>query len=90
MENGLQIGRRKNHVRSSDLKPSGVDGVKDESDEATSEVTYRQPDARKQIAADSVDAVEWAHNISCTVDLGHCSGARYERAAKHRSRHRAL
>jgi hypothetical protein len=46
--------------------------------------------ARKQIAADSVDAVERRHDISCTVDPGHCSGARYERAAKHRSRHRAF
>ena len=44
----------------------------------------------KQIAADSVDAVERGHDISCTVDPGHCSGARYERAAKHRSRHRAF
>jgi transposase len=50
--------------------------------------THGQPDAPKQIAADSVDAVERGHDISCTVDPGHCSGARYERAAKHRSRHR--
>ena len=52
--------------------------------------THDQPNARKQIAADSVDAVERGHDISCTVDQGHCSGARYERATKHRSRHRAF
>src|SRR5713226_7593592 len=52
--------------------------------------THRQPDARKQIAADSVDAIERGHDISCTVDPGRCSGARYEHAAKHRSRHHAF
>ena len=52
--------------------------------------TRRQPDPRKQIAPDSVDAVERGHDISCTVDPGHCSGARYGRTAKHRSRHRAF
>jgi hypothetical protein len=51
--------------------------------------------AREQIAADCVDAVERGHHISCTVDScildpGHCSGARYERAAKDRSRRRAF
>jgi hypothetical protein len=44
----------------------------------------------EKIAADAVDAVERGHDISCTVDPGHCSGARYECAAKHRSRHRAF
>jgi len=52
--------------------------------------THRQPDAGKQIAAGSVDAVERRHDISCTVDPGYRSGARDERAAKHRSRHRAF
>ena len=47
------------------------------------------PDGEK-IATDAVDAVEWGHDISCTVDPGHCSGARYERAAQHRSRYRAF
>src|SRR5258705_13181743 len=50
----------------------------------------RRHDACKQIAADSIDAVEWGHDISCTVDPGHCSGARYERAAKNRTRRRAF
>jgi hypothetical protein len=31
------------------------------------DVTHRQPDARKQIEADSVDAVERGHDISCAV-----------------------
>jgi hypothetical protein len=44
-----------------------------------------QPDARTQIAADSVDVVERGHHTSCGVDPGYCSGARNERAAKHRS-----
>src|ERR1700722_11507288 len=39
--------------------------------------------ARKQIAADSVDAGGRGHDISFTVDPR--SRARYERAAKHRS-----
>jgi len=52
--------------------------------------THRQPDARKQIAADSVDGVERGHDISRSVDPVHGSGARYERATKHRSRHRAF
>lgn len=52
-------------------------------------LTWVSPDARKQIAADSIDAVERGHDISRTVDPGHCSGARYERAAKNRSGHRA-
>ena len=43
----------------------------------------------RQIAPDSVDAVARGHDISWTVDPGHCSGARYGRAAKHRSVHRA-
>jgi hypothetical protein len=33
--------------------------------------THRQPDARKQIAAGTVDAVERGYDISCTVDPGH-------------------
>jgi hypothetical protein len=37
---------------------------------------HRQPDAHKQIAAGSIDAVERGHDISRTVDPGHCSGAR--------------
>ena len=50
----------------------------------------QKSDARKQIAAASVDAAQRRHDISRTLDRGHCSGARYERAAKHRSRHRAF
>src|SRR4029077_6683965 len=34
--------------------------------------TLRQPDARKQAAGDSVDAVERGHDISFAVDPGHC------------------
>src|SRR5216683_1126558 len=45
---------------------------------------------RKEIAADPVDVAEREHDISCTVDPGHCAGARYETAARHRSRHRAV
>src|SRR4051812_30864195 len=52
--------------------------------------TTHPNDARKLIVADSVDALERGHDISCTVDPGHCSGARYERAAKHRSGRRAV
>ena len=40
--------------------------------------------------AESVEAVEWGHHISCTVDRGHRSGARYARATEHRSRHRTF
>ncbi len=40
----------------------------------------------QQIAAGSIDAVEWGHDISCAVD---CPGARHERATKNRSGHRA-
>ena len=45
------------------------------------------PMRASRLRRDSVDAVERGHDISCTVDPGHCSGARYERAAK-RSHHR--
>src|SRR5437870_3246185 len=37
-----------------------------------------------------VDVVERRHDISRTVDPGHRPGARYERAARHRSRRRAF
>ena len=46
--------------------------------------------ARNQIAADSIDAVARGHDISCTVDPGHCSGASYERAAQNRTGQRAF
>jgi hypothetical protein len=45
---------------------------------------------RKQIAADTVDATVWGYDMSCTVDPGHCSGTRYERAAQNRCRHRGF
>jgi hypothetical protein len=48
--------------------------------------TRRQRDACKQNAVDSVDAAKRGHDISCTADPGHLSGARNERAAKNRSR----
>jgi pimeloyl-ACP methyl ester carboxylesterase len=51
--------------------------------------THRKPDARKQIAVGSIDAVERGHDISYD-DPGHGVGARHERAAEHRFRHRAF
>ena len=49
----------------------------------------RAPGARKEIAADSVDAVERGHDISYD-DPGRCLGAKHEPAAEHRFRHRAF
>ena len=45
------------------------------------------PMRANRFAADSVDVVERGHDMSYTLDLGYCSGARYECAAKCRSRH---
>src|SRR5229473_8344861 len=68
----------------------GERGATAASSRAGHTATHRQPDARTQIAADSVDTGERGHDISRTVEPGHCSGARYERAAKNRSGHRAF
>ena len=43
-----------------------------------------------QARSGSIDGVDRKHDISGTVDPGHRSGARYGRAAKHRSRRRAF
>jgi len=68
----------------------GERGATAASSRAGHAATHGQPNARKQIAVSSVDAVERGYDISCTVDRDHCSGARYERTTKHRSRHRAF
>ena len=54
----------------------------------------RQPSDNPMLATrlreNSVDAVERGHDISFAVDPGYCSGARYERTIKYRSRHYAF
>ena len=48
------------------------------------------PTRANRFAADSVDVVERGHDMSCTLDPGYGSGARYGRTAKHRSRHQVF